>query len=96
MSTPTAIADIHEGVRVLTGPASPIPPGNIRDHLVALLDGITAGHQLIPETDESVAGCTCGDEWECDDVEHAAKLARELIYARDVERDRVGNTWRTA
>ncbi|WP_141576080.1 hypothetical protein [Actinomadura sp. WMMA1423] len=94
MSTPTAIADIHEGVRVLVGAESPIPPGDIRDHLAALLDGITAGHRLIPETDETVALCTCGDEWECGDVEHASKLARALISARDNERTRVGKNWR--
>lgn len=94
MSTPPPIADIGEAIRTLTGAESPIQQRDIRDHLAALLEGITAGHRLIPETPDTVAWCTCGDEWVCADVEHASKLARAIVHARDDERARVGNNWR--
>ena len=94
MSTPPPITDISEAIRVLASAESPISPGAFRDDLTTLLDGITAGHRLIPETNESVALCACGDEWVCADVEHAAQLARTITRAHDDERARVGNNWR--
>jgi hypothetical protein len=95
VSTPPPIRVIGEAIRTLESAQSPIPPGDIRDGLAVLLDTIVQRHHRISATPDRVAECSCGDEWaHCEHVEHAARLARTIVSARDDERARVGNNWR--
>lgn len=93
MSTPEAIRDINEAIRALGRDRSLISHGEIRDAATGLLASIVSAHRRIAETPDTVAGCTCRDEWECGQVASAARLARTILAARDAEVARVGNGW---
>jgi hypothetical protein len=94
MPTPTELSDIATAMHNITRPASPLPAGELRDAVGEVLTVTVQHHRRIPETEESVAMCSCGDEWVCAEVTAVRALAQVITRQTEDEAARANNGWR--
>lgn len=94
MATPTELRDIATAMYDITRAVSPIPRSELRDAIGEVLLTTNISHRRIPETADTVAMCSCGDEWVCAEVKAVQALALLISRLTEDESARSNNGWR--